>query len=452
MVVPLAPGLGQNGGVSVQSWQVACPRCGWANSGANEQCAKCGQRLGRPTGLLVAGQSSSQNLPGAVAAAQILQPGGFFPRLIAYIIDTLILTAVNIVVTALWAQFQAHSSVVNPVELLAGARQNPNVLYLAVALAVIGMVYFIAAWSLLNATPGMALMSLRIVDSDGRGIGFGRALARYIGLLVAFFLSGLTFGVFALVNCLLMGVTKDKRGIQDRLAGTYVIQFMHAEKVLALNAPQQPVVEATQQVYSPPPAPRAAAPVVAAQAPVVEAPVPPAMAPAASAPAPVPASDWPQPGAPVLPPPAPLPPVIPSSPPVAEPMVTPPPPPHAAPSPMPLGPMPEAPPPPPPPMPPAAPPLNPYPVPFALAPTDTSTLLPPGPPAVQPRPEPPPLPPDETLVMPAPASDETFVMPPPPPFIDPATAPQLPMPPPPKPSEQPPAEPPPPGPAPGNAG
>ncbi|MEA2645823.1 MAG: hypothetical protein QOE92_906, partial [Chloroflexota bacterium] len=73
--------------MSVQSWQIACPRCGWANSGAEVRCMKCGYGFAQRPGMLVAGESQSARAapPPAVLTAR---PGGFLPRLIGFIVDT----------------------------------------------------------------------------------------------------------------------------------------------------------------------------------------------------------------------------------------------------------------------------------------------------------------------------------------------------------------------------
>jgi uncharacterized RDD family membrane protein YckC len=77
-------------------------------------------------------------------------------------------------------------------------------------------VYFAAFWSLGHGqTPGMRIRRLRLVDGDGRDLGFGRALARAVVLLF-----GMGFGIVPL------SVLLDRNGVpvHDRLFGTRVIR------------------------------------------------------------------------------------------------------------------------------------------------------------------------------------------------------------------------------------
>ena len=77
-------------------------------------------------------------------------------------------------------------------------------------------VYFAAFWSLGHGqTPGMRLRRLRVVDGNGRDLGFGRALARATVLLL-----GMGFGIVPL------SVLLDRNGVpvHDRLFGTRVIR------------------------------------------------------------------------------------------------------------------------------------------------------------------------------------------------------------------------------------
>src|SRR5437879_2133209 len=100
-----------------QSWQIACPRCRWPNSGANARCAKCGQPLRQVPGMLVAGKKAGASMASdsapAAPPAKVAQPGGFFPRLIALILDVLILAVITVPVRLLW-EAQVGPTVVKP--------------------------------------------------------------------------------------------------------------------------------------------------------------------------------------------------------------------------------------------------------------------------------------------------------------------------------------------------
>jgi uncharacterized RDD family membrane protein YckC len=208
--------------MSAQSWQNTCPRCGWANSGAEKRCLKCGQALRTSPGLLVAGQSASSAIaPSAQAKRRVVQPGGFFPRLIALIVDVLILSVVAVPVAFLVLSQTPHAPTGQPtpvVDLSALGSQQAQLLQLSLGLGVLQLFYYVGTWSILGGSPGQLVMNLRVVDPAAKTIGFGRAVFRY-------FMKGF-FGILSPVSALMVAFGKDKRAIHDLLAGTFVIQFL----------------------------------------------------------------------------------------------------------------------------------------------------------------------------------------------------------------------------------
>ena len=75
--------------------------------------------------------------------------------------------------------------------------------------------YFVLFWTLTGETPGMRLMALRVINRDGAPLGFGQALLRLIGAILA------AIPFFA--GYLLILVDDRRRGLQDMLAGTTVV-------------------------------------------------------------------------------------------------------------------------------------------------------------------------------------------------------------------------------------
>src|SRR5258708_3725568 len=175
--------------MSPESWQTICPRCGWANSGAERKCMKCGQPLRTSPGLLVAGQSAGSAIaPQAIRAKQVVQPGGFFPRLIAQIVDGLILGVIVVPVIYLWvgqpknqtsaaAQGNFATDLVRNTVGAAVAHysndQLTQLIGLVGGLLILSLFYYAGTWSILGGSPGQLLMNLRVVDRDARSLGFG---------------------------------------------------------------------------------------------------------------------------------------------------------------------------------------------------------------------------------------------------------------------------------------
>jgi uncharacterized RDD family membrane protein YckC len=128
-----------------------------------------------------------------VGPAPGLEFGGFWLRVLAYLIDVSLLGIVGIVLSsALGAAGQAMG-------------------------ALIFIAYFIGLWGTTGQTIGMALLGLRVVrNADGGKITWGTAVLRFIGLLVAF-------------ACIWVGVIwvafdSRKRGWHDMIGGTVVVR------------------------------------------------------------------------------------------------------------------------------------------------------------------------------------------------------------------------------------
>ena len=103
------------------------------------------------------------------------------------------------------------------VALLASLGGGLRPAWLAAGLAAIGWLlivggYFVAFWTLTGQTPGMRLLRIRL----GREVGVGRAIVRYVGLVISiipFFLG------FASVP-----FDRRRRGFHDFVAGTDVVR------------------------------------------------------------------------------------------------------------------------------------------------------------------------------------------------------------------------------------
>lgn len=137
--------------------------------------------------------------PGISAAALYLPAAGFWVRAVAFAVD---LTAPLVLALV--------------VGLAAGGWRTPTGAVTGVAAGLVAwMALSIPFWSRRGASPGKRLLSLRVCDLDGRaGIGGRRAVLRFIGYL----LGVLTLGV----GFLLAGLSAERRGLHDRLAGSYV--------------------------------------------------------------------------------------------------------------------------------------------------------------------------------------------------------------------------------------
>lgn len=140
---------------------------------------------------------------------------GFVSRLLAFIIDILVL----IVATALITWLLTFVSLLLPFEAdLSGSALSFITTGFFTTVFYAG--YFLFFWTLSGQTPGKMLMGLRVVTTDGQYISFGQAVRRLIGYFVAAF--PLYLGFFWIL------IDDRRRGWQDKIAGTCVVYTWHA--------------------------------------------------------------------------------------------------------------------------------------------------------------------------------------------------------------------------------
>lgn len=138
-----------------------------------------------------------------------LRAAGFFTRLEAWIIDLVLIALIGLGAVALirliirffLAPFVNREIVFDT--------QAP---WFGLGLLVF---YYIFFWALLGFTPGKFLLGLRIVRPDGRKIGLGRAIVRFIGYWIS--------AVFLFVGFLWIIFDRRRQGWHDKLADTQVI-------------------------------------------------------------------------------------------------------------------------------------------------------------------------------------------------------------------------------------
>lgn len=207
--------------------------------------------------MLVAG-SSSATAASTAAPVKIAQPAGFWVRLVALLLDSVLLLVILTVVVFIWIATltPTHIDPSNPARSLIES-QVVQLLYLTLTLVLLTLLYFVGSMAILGATPVMRLFNLHIVNAKGGPIGFGRALLRWLFSFSAYAVMILLINIpllfaialfvlfgFALLDAALVAGSKTKRALHDRLAGTLVIQYLDPDKVeanaAAITAPAAP--------------------------------------------------------------------------------------------------------------------------------------------------------------------------------------------------------------------
>jgi uncharacterized RDD family membrane protein YckC len=149
-------------------------------------------------------------MPGAyppVAYAPQGSYGGFWIRLVAYIIDAIILGIIGgILSLPLGVHYTDVSS------LSSGSARASNGIDL-----LLSFVYFTLLWSYMGASIGQRIFGMRVVDATtGQPLSFGKAALRWVGLIVSFFV--------CFIGVIWVAFDSRKQGWMDKIAGTVVVR------------------------------------------------------------------------------------------------------------------------------------------------------------------------------------------------------------------------------------
>jgi len=132
----------------------------------------------------------------------INQPAGFWIRLAAHSVDSVIMLMVKV----------GTGTAATALMPLGSSR-----LFLDLALfTVLHMLYYVLLTGRTGQTAGKLLFGIRVVGVAGESIGYGRAVRRWLGYLVSYLSLG--YGFY------MAGIRADKRASHDLLAGTKVMR------------------------------------------------------------------------------------------------------------------------------------------------------------------------------------------------------------------------------------
>ena len=168
-----------------------CPTCGNETGPKAEYCIKCGTNLAETE----------------VAVETISEYAGFWRRLVAYIIDGLLLFIVGRLIFGRLSIPFLFFPKIKP--LLA---TNFSLSYI-----VLGWVYYaLMESSVKQATLGKMAIGIVVTDLDGKRISFARATGRHFAKII----SGFTL----LIGFIMAGFTQKKQALHDIIADCLVIK------------------------------------------------------------------------------------------------------------------------------------------------------------------------------------------------------------------------------------
>jgi len=208
---------------------VFCNKCG-APSPQNAQfCSRCGTTLnpapaaasGIPPGAPAPAQPTAAGYPPVVPyqyAQAGVRYGGFWVRVLAAIIDAII---VSVVLAPLKVMFGLGGFALNGFDVhdFHGGMALP---YLIFGTGVFALLKLSANWlyealmesSSYQATLGKMIFGMKVTDLSGKRISFARATGRHFAKII----SVLTL----FIGFIIVGFTERKQGLHDMIAGTLV--------------------------------------------------------------------------------------------------------------------------------------------------------------------------------------------------------------------------------------
>ncbi|HEV3095531.1 MAG TPA: RDD family protein [Candidatus Dormibacteraeota bacterium] len=124
---------------------------------------------------------------------------GFWIRVVAFIIDSIIVGVVNAIVAAILNQSTTGRTGIQ---------------------TLLGIIYFTYFWSASSPWPGQTvgdkLLSLRVIRTDGSDLSIVQAFVRYVGLFISF--------IVIFIGVIWVAFDPNKQGWHDKIAGTYVVK------------------------------------------------------------------------------------------------------------------------------------------------------------------------------------------------------------------------------------
>jgi uncharacterized RDD family membrane protein YckC len=134
--------------------------------------------------------------------------GGFWIRVLAFILDAIVLGVLTSALTPLFGT--------GPMIDTESGRFGVNYGSNAIG-TLIGLLYMVGFWSLRGQTPGMIPFNLRVVRaSDGSRPDWVVSLLRYVGLIISF--------AVILIGVIWVAFDGRKQGWHDKIAGTLVVR------------------------------------------------------------------------------------------------------------------------------------------------------------------------------------------------------------------------------------
>ncbi len=155
---------------------------------------------------------------GVVVQGGNVEYAGFGIRLLAWLIDFLVLLFLSFIIALISGFFIAflliYVSIISADSSIVTSLSNFISGFIGFS---VNLLYFTLFWSSkFQGTPGKIVLGLKIVDANGNKISYSTALIRYISTFISSLLLGIGY--------LLIIFDGKKQALHDKLASTYVIK------------------------------------------------------------------------------------------------------------------------------------------------------------------------------------------------------------------------------------
>jgi len=152
------------------------------------------------------------NPPVGQSQASGLSLAGFWVRFLGYLVDGILLGAVNLILSAL-----LRTTTTSTVGGVTVTTTTGSVALVEVIDLIVGVAYFTWFWSSRGATLGQMLVGIRVVDADTGGpLKPSQALIRYIGYILS--------AIPIFIGFIWAAFDSRKQGWMDKLASTQVVK------------------------------------------------------------------------------------------------------------------------------------------------------------------------------------------------------------------------------------
>jgi uncharacterized RDD family membrane protein YckC len=176
-----------------------CPTCGAPDYGT-PFCVSCQNPFPRHQEETVFDVESS------LAPEPVDQPAGFFRRFFALLIDWLFLSIIgDIVFMSYQLGFGKKGSAMN-IDVVMGLSTILAILYFTLLIGDGGQTF------------GKKIFRIRVIQTNGMSVSYGKALARSLGYILSFFLGTLLGFLWALWD-------RKNQTWHDKIAGTIVVKI-----------------------------------------------------------------------------------------------------------------------------------------------------------------------------------------------------------------------------------